>query len=222
MGLPWRDDNTSRCALVGFAAARDKPGTPASGVSVARSDKGELMGFRLFPSFHPRHHRRGGRQLGARCRSLVVEREDPATHGRHSRSRLLAEPGAASAPVAECFTRSSRRLSPLYCRRPRAQDRDAARRMPRPPADHRAPPPRRRAAGIRRTLHRSPAAPVAASPAARSHSSPSGCAFRPLRRDRLGGLSDTSMSRSHEVPRVPDTHMLEVEIIVEVGVHAAH
>jgi hypothetical protein len=30
------------------------------------------------------------------------------------------------------------------------------------------------------------------------------------------------MSRSDEVPRVPDTHMLEVEIIVEVGVHAAH
>ena len=30
---------------------------------------------------------------------------------------------------------------------------------------------------------------------------------------------DTSMSRSHEVPRVPDTHMLEVEIIVEVSVH---
>jgi hypothetical protein len=48
--------------------------------------------------------RRGGRQLGVRCGSLVMEREDPATHGRHTRSRLLAEPGAASARVAERLT----------------------------------------------------------------------------------------------------------------------
>jgi hypothetical protein len=79
------------------------------------------MGFRLFPSFHPRHHlrrtvrlgplrtrRRGGRQLRARCGSLVVERNEPATHARHSRSRVLAEPGAESAPVAERPTRASR------------------------------------------------------------------------------------------------------------------
>jgi hypothetical protein len=46
--------------------------------------------------------------LGARCGSMVVERKEPATHGRHSRSRVLAEPGAESAPVAERPTRASR------------------------------------------------------------------------------------------------------------------
>jgi hypothetical protein len=58
--------------------------------------------------------RRGGRQLGAWCGSLVVERNEPATHGRHSRPRVLAEPGATSARVAERPTRSSRRRQWVY------------------------------------------------------------------------------------------------------------
>jgi hypothetical protein len=148
--------------------------------------------------------RRGGRQLGARCGSLVVECEEPATHGRHSRSRLLAEPGAASAPVAERLPRSSRRLSPLHRRRPRALDRDAAPRMPRPTADHRAPPRRDSAAGIRRALQRSPAAPVAASPAARrSRSLTSGADRRP--RERTGRRA-AQRDRAVDVAEVDGQH----------------
>ena len=41
-----------------------------------------------------------GRQLGPRRGSLVLELEERAAHGRHSRSRLLGEPRAPT-PVAE-------------------------------------------------------------------------------------------------------------------------
>jgi len=106
--------------------------------------------------------RRGGHQLGARCGSLVVEREDPATHSRYTRSWLLAEPGAASARVVD-------RLTAPVAGCPRSTDGGRGRgieTLPRECLDHlliTGPATSPSAAGIRRALHRSPAEPVAVS-----------------------------------------------------------
>jgi hypothetical protein len=178
-GLPWRYANTSWGALVGLLR-------PVTSLELQHLDIRCQIGQRrthglsavpqLPPTPPPAQNlppgavapacRRGGRQLGTRCRSLVVEREDPATHSRHTRSRLLAEPGAVSAPVVD------RRTAPVAgCPRSTAGGRGRSiETLPREASTTSwspGPPPRHSAAGIRRALHRSPAAAVAASPAAR-------------------------------------------------------
>ena len=153
-----------RCRL---AAACDKSGTPGSGYSLPDRTKENSWAFGCSPA-STRATTCAELSAWGRCVCMSTGRASAGGSVRvagrgmreadDTRSTLpVPVTGRAGGGIRAGNPTSPPLVSPavpLRYGRPRALDRDAAPRMRRPPADHRTPPPRSCAAGIRRTHRR--------------------------------------------------------------------